>query len=115
MELKEKKNGLIGLFIKKKYLKNEILRQLSGPIKSFPSKNSIQISTHKHIEDEFGIHINHSFNPSCKIQNNKIISLKNLNIGDEITYDYNLNEFKLSHPFKDIETGKNVCGRLIYN
>ena len=72
---------------------------LSGPIKDKPCKYSIEISQNKHILDKNGIFMNHSFDPTCKINGDKVIAVKDINIGDELCFDYNQNETSMACPF----------------
>ena len=111
MEIKhcERVNGK-GLFSTKEYLPNTIIYELTGPIHTQPNKYTIEIGTNKHILDPYGIYINHSFEPTVIIKENKVISIKKITIGDEICFNYNENETKMACPFttsQGIVSGKN--------
>ena len=101
-----------GLFSENVYVYGDIIHRLEGPIYNKPSRTTIEIGEGKHIDDEYGIYMNHSFNPSCKIENRCIVALNNINIGDELTFNYNENESSMSCPFIDVESNKYVSGRL---
>ena len=54
--------------------------------------------------------MNHSFNPNTKINGKNVIALKDINIGDELHFNYNDNETNMSCPF-NTPNGK-VFGKL---
>tara|TARA_Y100000034_G_C6605595_1_gene263584 strand:+ start:38 stop:403 length:366 start_codon:yes stop_codon:yes gene_type:complete len=70
-------------------------------------ENSTRTSIHfedKHFEDSIGKYLNHNCNPNTKVinENNNIVllSVKDIKENEELTFDYNATEKKLSHPFK---------------
>jgi hypothetical protein len=88
-----------GLYATKKYIENEIIYTLTGKIYDYPTRETIHIGNNKHIYDEYGKFINHSFTPTVKINNINIIALRNININDEITFNYNENEINMAAQF----------------
>jgi hypothetical protein len=73
-----------------------------------PTRTSIEICKNLHVEDRIGIYMNHDCNPTCNIQGYKVIALKNMLAGDEVTFDYEENETTISSPFVC-----RCCGKLI--
>lgn len=110
MEVKhsEMVNGL-GLFSKSQYKKGEIIFILNGSIKNKPSRESIYIGENKHITDKWGTFMNHSFSPTTLIKGRNVVALINIDVGDELTFNYNDNEINMACPFSvgDIL----VCGK----
>lgn len=100
MEVKynAKINGL-GLYATKKYITDEVVFVLTGPEYDYPTRETIHIGNNKHIYDEFGIFINHSFTPSVYINNHNVITLHDIEPDDEITFNYNYNEINMAAPF----------------
>ena len=88
-----------GLIAKKKYKKNTIIHVLSGEIRSKPNRYTIEIGKNKHILDKYGIYMNHSFTPNTVIDGLNVIALKDIEINDEITFNYNENETNMVCPF----------------
>ncbi len=80
------------------------------PVRS-PTRTSIQITQDLHIEDEIGSCINHSCSPSCSIEDFFVVTLKDIEAGEEITFNYNENEDVVSSPFECSSCGKMVLGR----
>ena len=75
MEVKlNKLIGEKGLYSTKKYDANTIVFVLEGEILSKPTRESIRIGNNQHIIDLNGIYMNHSFEPTCKIEGKNVIS-----------------------------------------
>ncbi len=98
-----------GLFSSKNYSAGEVVYIPKGEILSQPTRESIQVAPGRHIniKDE-GQFINHSCRPNCEVKGGKVIAIRPIIIGDEITFDYNHSEDRLSNPFIC-----NCCNRLI--
>ena len=73
---------------------------VNGELLDSPTRESIHVGKNKHIIDKFGIFMNHSFNPNTEIQGYNIVAIKDINPGDEITFDYNVSEVNMASPFK---------------
>ena len=101
-----------GLFSEKVYNYGDIIHRLEGPIYNKPSRTTIEIGDGKHINDEYGIYMNHSFSPTCKIENRCIVAICNISEGDELTFNYNENESSMSCPFIDAVSKTYVSGKL---
>ena len=98
-----------GLFVKNSFQKGETVFILQGEIFDHPTRESIHIGDNKHIYDEFGIFINHSFEPNVCIQHTNVVALKDIFSGDEITFNYNDSEINMSNIFYVGE--QKVCGK----
>lgn len=88
------------------FKRGEIVHILKGTIENEPSRHSIQIAMTKHCLDPVGIHINHSFTPSCEVLGKKLVALRDIKPGDQITFDYLKNESTIASPFIDLDTGE---------
>ena len=73
-----------------------------------PTRTSIQLREGLHVEDEVGQYINHSFMPTCKIDGFVVRAVKDIVYGEEITFDYTLNEDFIASPFVCKPTGMRV-------
>jgi hypothetical protein len=114
MEIKlNEKIGQLGLFTTKKYAQGEIIFILSGKEFDKPTRESIYIGEingkYIHVHDKYGQYINHSFEPSVIINGYNVIAIKDLDISEEITFDYNQNELQMASPF--MVNGKIVNGQ----
>jgi len=110
MEIKSKNNNK-GLYSLQEYKINTKIRRLEGDIRNKPTRTSIEIGHNKHIEDHYGKYMNHSFEPSCKIDDGYIVSIRDIENEDEITFNYNDSETKMAYPFKDNQTNELVSGK----
>jgi hypothetical protein len=93
------KNEGKGLILRKSIKKGEIVFILSGKIFDNPTRETIHIGNNKHIYDEHGIFINHSFEPTVYIDCCNVVALMDLNDGDEITFNYNDSEINMANTF----------------
>ncbi len=89
--------GGFGLYATRQFTKGEILHVLSGQILDHPTRESIHVGNNKHVIDPLGSWINHSFNPTIKIDSFKIIACRDIKVDEEITFNYN--EINMANPF----------------
>lgn len=100
MEIKNSTiSGEKGLFSTKKYVKGDIVHVLSGDIYNNPTRETIHIGDNKHIYDEYGIFINHSFCPNIYVNGRELVALCDIDINDEIVFNYNDTEINMAKPF----------------
>ena len=98
-----------GVFSSRYFREGSVVHTLSlESVSSSPTRTSIEIGTDRHAEDITGRFINHACNPSCMIQDNYVVAIKNIYSGDEITFDYSENETHMASPFLC-----DCCGKLI--
>ena len=95
----------------KKYKIGEIVFTLFGEIYDEPTRETIHIGNNKHIYDKFGIFINHSFTPNIYIDNLNVIALVDINIDDELVFNYNESEINMASTF--YADNILVCGKQI--
>lgn len=109
MEIRNIKNSNEkGLFATKKYKQGDKVHTLTGEIFDNPTRETIRIGNNRHIYDNYGIFINHSFEPNIEIYYDEIFALRDINIDDELVFDYNKNEGSMANPF--YANGILVCG-----
>lgn len=99
----------LGLYAEKSYKLGDIVRTMSGKMSNIPTRKSIHIGNNMHLQDAFGQFINHSFDPNIMVESNKLIAIKEINIYDEITFNYNDTEIEMACPF--VDDGVKVCGK----
>ena len=111
MEVKSNEQiGGLGLFATKQYPKGDIIFVLKGEETNYPTRESIYVGNNTHVLDQMGQFINHSFEPTTQIQGYNIVALVDVNINDEITFNYNENELIMACPFT--VNGQSVCGKI---
>lgn len=107
----ENQSGFFSVFAKTSLKKDQIIYSLpQEPASLTPSRTSIRVQN-LHVEDNVGRYINHSCQPSCKIDGFNIVALKDLQPNDEITFDYTTNEKSpLANPFTCLNCGQLITG-----
>jgi hypothetical protein len=100
-----------GVYSSKIYKVGDVVRTLCGELNNYPTQKSIHIGNNVHVTDEYGQYINHSFDPNVRVVSNNLVAIKNININDEITFNYNDSEIEMHSPFMD--NGIEVCGKKV--
>lgn len=103
----------VGVFVNSDVKKGKILFKMRGKIKDHPTRTSVQVGRDQHIEDTLAGHINHNCTPNAKV-NRKMryfVSLRDIKKGEEITFDYNVNEDCMASPFKCECCGNTITGK----
>lgn len=97
---------------------------LDGEEVSRPSRHSIQLDEHTHIEVTGDVSLeqlmahhpwqftNHSCEPNTRLAGRALVALRAVRAGDEITYNYNTSEWELAEPF-ECRCGSADCERTI--
>tara|TARA_R100000781_G_scaffold42607_1_gene29261 strand:- start:373 stop:774 length:402 start_codon:yes stop_codon:yes gene_type:complete len=103
----------------------ELIINLTGTWSPYPTRTSIQVGQ-RHLESETGACINHNCSPNAEIiyiqgwdangspvssGTTGLVSLREINKGEEITFNYNTTEDILANPFKCSCCGKEIKGK----
>ncbi len=108
-----------GLYAKRNFSAGTIVLILKGNYLPYPTKTSIQIED-KHLESWEGGHVNHACDPNTivvtkrkilqlqRVETHCLEAVKDIKIGEEITFDYETTERRMAEPFMC-----NCHGRLI--
>lgn len=88
--------------------RGEKVYNLIGKIYNKPTRETIHIGENQHIYDFRGIFMNHSFDPTTRIDERNVVAAKDIFDGDELTFNYNKTEINMACPF-DV-SGVNVSG-----
>ena len=116
--IKEIKDGMKGLFTKKRFVNGTKVLELDGNYFPYPTRTSIQIGD-QHLEHYEGGHVNHHCDPNTKVivpnfTSPFLVATKNIEIGEEITFDYESTEEELASPFICECHGKLIVGRNVF-
>ena len=119
-----------GLFADEFIPKNNIVLYLEGNYLPHPTRSSIQIKDDKHIESWEGGHINHHCDPNTEIRIHDdfigrnshaqmesslvalVVAKRDIDMGEELTFDYEITEFELSEPFRCDCHGRWIRGKV---
>ena len=110
VKIKEIKRGFFGLVTTSFIPQGKKIFKLEGKVLEVPTQTSIEIGPRQHIEDFHGSFINHSFQPTTEISDGWVVAVKDIYLGEELTFDYNLNETCVQFPFIDTKTQRIVEG-----
>lgn len=106
----------LGVFSLMAFKAGDTLFKMKGELLKSPTRTSVQIGDHLHIEDEIAGYINHSCVPNAKIDKHthSFIALKDIVVDEEIVFDYNMNEDMLASPFVCECCNRKIMGRKTY-
>jgi SET domain-containing protein len=102
-----------GVFAARKIPKGSVIFKMQGQYVNQPTRTSVQVSDKLHIEDALAGLINHSCQPTARIDraSESLVSLRDINVNEEVTFDYTTNEEKLAAPFECECCGREICGK----
>lgn len=105
-------NGMKGLFALKSFQKGESVVKVSGQKIDHPTRTSVQVGINEHIDVQAPImYINHRCDANIKLKNYTFVAIRTIEVGEEITFDYNASEDRLSNPFICRDCGQLVKGK----
>ena len=100
----------------------DLILTVEGRLSSTPSKYSVQVALDSHIDGDvpklmerfpgrcLWRFINHSSFPNGIFIGVCLYALYDIKRGDEVTFNYNANEYDLANPFVCWQTGKRIAG-----
>jgi len=102
-----------GVFALKNFKKGKILFRMRGKTYRTPTRTSVQVDKKRHMEDVIAGHLNHNCHPNAKVYRGlrSFVALRDIHAGEEITFDYNKNEDRLSEPFVCACCQRNILGK----
>lgn len=105
-----------GVFAGEDFPANTVLFTLQGVVLNTPTRTSVQVGEHAHIEDRLGAYLNHACHPTAKIDwaTRSVISLTVIGKGEEVTFDYRDNETHLAVPFVCRCCSKKITGKILH-
>jgi SET domain len=93
----------IGLFSRVDIVKGSRILPLTGPLRSRPTRYSIQLGEELHLDAGGNIddELNHSCDASARmdLETMTLVAIRAISRGEEITINYCATEYVLNHPF----------------
>ncbi len=80
-----------GLFTTRFVPRKTIVHTLQGE-PTTQSRTTIHVGDGQHVNDSFGIYLNHSFDPNCKIVRRDVVAIRDIQVNEHLTFDYTVNE-----------------------
>ncbi len=84
---------------------------VDGEVADRPDRYSVQIGTGEHVtagrigesDGSSGRHpwrfLNHSCRPNALLRGRRLVALRDIAVGDDVTFDYETNEYEMAEPF----------------
>lgn len=96
------------------FASGELVYTVRGQITPERTRSSIEVGPGKHVEDASAQYINHSFAPNLRLEGRRMFALRDIDVGEELTFNYLETESEIAAPFVCHETGRpvdsNACG-----
>ena len=85
--------------------------EFDGAVRTTPARYSVQVGADAHIHpDDSAVmtqdpsrfrwrFLNHSCAPTCRVEGRRLVALRDLAAGEELTFDYNATEWSVAEPF----------------
>ena len=86
----------------------EQIYRIRGEACSQRSRESIQVAPGQHVEDAYALYLNHSFTPNLRLDGRLFFAARDIEPGEELTFNYLETESRISAPFVCHETGRPV-------
>ena len=110
LEVKEE-NGIKSLVSKRSFAKGEQICFVEGEEIKNPNRYSVQVSASIHVNvKEPVMYINHKCDGNIELKERAFYALKKIQVGEEITFNYNDTERVLAEEFKCFRCGQLVKG-----
>jgi SET domain len=113
-------DGEYRLVANRRISKGELLFTIEGELTTAPTRYTVQVGrdTHVDVPAEYGFEeildrfywrfMNHSCDPTVFVRGRAVISLKPVDFGQDITFNYNTTEFDMAEPFS-CRCGNDSC------
>lgn len=107
----QRSNGQFQVVALAPIAEGETLLHVNGRVVDRPSRYSVQIGAHQHvdppvpdrIEDDMDRHawrfLNHSCAPCAVLRGRTLVALRTIVAGEQITFDYATTEYEMAEPF----------------
>lgn len=102
-----------GLFFKQDLIKGTVVHEITGSLFNTKTRDTVQIENGYNVYDPVVIWINHGFEHTADatIQRNRkdqFVTITDVKEGDQVLFDYTMNEDYISSPFEDFYTREMV-------
>jgi hypothetical protein len=89
--------------------KDATVLRILGAAGNFPTRTSVHVGNGQHVENEVARFVNHACTPTTAVVGRRLVAVRSINVGDDITFDYTLTEPDISS-FSCSECGGTVAG-----
>lgn len=117
LSFSKNKFGQVSIVTLKLFKKDEIIFDLNlGEFFEHPNIRTIELAPYLHVENPYGHYTNHHCDPTCYVDKEMKLmrASRDIKSGEEINFDYMLNETRISSYFKCNYGAKN-CRKFIFS
>ncbi len=119
-----RREGELAVVALKPFAIGDEVMQIEGPVVAQPSRYSVQIGEHAHVDvsweadrDAPGRHswlfLNHACDPSAVLRGRHLVARRAIAVGGDVTFDYATTEWDMATPFV-CHCGSSQCrGRVL--
>ena len=104
----ENEHGENAIYSRFAFSKGELVYVVRGEPSTTRTRESIEIAPEQHVVDDYAVCLNHSFSPNLYLQGRQFFALREIEKGEELTFNYLATETEIASPFTCYVTGKSV-------
>jgi len=86
----------------------ELVYTVRGQTTPERTRDSIEVGPGQHVEDPYALYLNHSFTPNLRLEDRRMFALRDITVGEELTFNYLETESEIAAPFVCHDTGRLV-------
>ncbi len=104
----ENEHGENATYSRFAFSRGELVYVVCGEPSATRTRESIEIAPEQHVVDDYAVCLNHSFSPNLYLQGRQFFALREIKVGEELTFNYLDTETEIASPFTCFSTGQSV-------
>lgn len=104
----ENEHGENATYSRFAFSRGELVYVVCGKPSATRTRESIEIAPEQHVVDDYAVCLNHSFSPNLYLQGRQFFALREIKVGEELTFNYLDTETEIASPFTCFSTGQSV-------
>jgi hypothetical protein len=104
----ENEHGENAIYSRFAFSEGDLIYVVQGEPSATRTRESIEIAPEQHVVDDYAVCLNHSFSPNLYLQGRQFFALREIEKGEELTFNYLATETEIASPFTCYATGKSV-------
>ena len=107
----ENEHGENATYSRFAFSQGELVYVVRGEPSATRTRESIEIAPEQHVVDDYAVCLNHSFNPNLRLEGRQFFALREIEEGEELTFNYLATETEIASPFMCYATGRSVSSQ----
>ena len=104
----ENQHGEKATYSRFAFSRGEPVYTVRGEPSGTRTRESIEIALNQHVVDYYAVYLNHSFSPNLCLKGRQFFAVREIEPGEELTFNYLETESAIASPFTCYATGRNV-------